>query len=397
MRFSFRIALRYLFSKSSQTVVNRINLFAVIVLTVSSASLLIVLSGFEGLKDFGMDFYKKFEPDYKVLPKNGKTLVLDKIEWNNLKNSKEILSASRVIEEKVFLSFEGRNQAAYIRGVSSSYTKINPIDSLIVVGEWIDFELNSVVLGYELSSSLGVGIYDYSSFLELSVPKKGKLRLGENPFKTIPGFVNGLFQVSEDIDKKYAFCSIDFARELLNYRSDEFSYVSIKGNPNYSQNEIFLSLKRSIKSDFFLQSRIEQNPALFKMMNTENLAVYLIFTLVIIIALFNLVGSLIMMSVDKSSQLNLLYALGESPKNIQNIFLILGLLVSFIGSFGGVLIGSLILFIQDLFPFVFVPGTSLAYPVSLISKNIFIVLLTVLFLGGCTSVWATRNIQNSLD
>ena len=183
----------------------------------------------------------------------------------------------------------------------------------------------------------------------------------------------------------------------MNYRSDEFSYVSIKGNPNYSQNEIFLSLKRSIKSDFFLQSRIEQNPALFKMMNTENLAVYLIFTLVIIIALFNLVGSLIMMSVDKSSQLNLLYALGESPKNIQNIFLILGLLVSFIGSFGGVLIGSLILFIQDLFPFVFVPGTSLAYPVSLISKNIFIVLLTVLFLGGCTSVWATRNIQNSLD
>ena len=108
MRFSFRIALRYLFSKNSQTVVNRINLFAVIVLTVSSASLLIVLSGFEGLKDFGMDFYKKFEPDYKVLPKNGKTLVLNKIEWNNLKNSKEILSASRVIEEKVFLSFEGK-------------------------------------------------------------------------------------------------------------------------------------------------------------------------------------------------------------------------------------------------------------------------------------------------
>ena len=104
-----------------------------------------------------------------------------------------------------------------------------------------------------------------------------------------------------------------------------------------------------------------------------------------------------MMRVDKESQLKLLYALGETPKNIQRIFLFLGLLISILGSVGGVLIGSVLIFFQDLYPFVFVPGTSLAYPVSLISKNIFIVLTTVFVLGTITSAWATRGIQNSLD
>lgn len=397
MKFSFRIALRYLFSKSSQTVVNRINLFAITVLVVSSSALLIVLSGFEGLKDFGMAFYDQFEPDFKIIPKNGKTLKVDEKLWKDLLSTKGILSSSRVIEEKVFFGFEGKNQAAYIKGVSSSYTSTSPVDSLVVIGEWIDFDSNSVVLGYGLSSSLGVGVYDYSSYLELSAPKKGKLKFKGSPFVTMPAFVNGIFQISEDIDKKYAFCSIDFARKLLSFEDDEFSHISIKIDSNYSEKEIFSNLKQHFDGRFVIQSRAEQNPALYKMINTENLAVYLIFSLVILIALFNLVGSLIMMRVDKASQLKLLYALGETPKNIQKVFLFLGLLISIIGSVGGVLIGSVLIFIQDLYPFVFVPGTSLAYPVSLISKNIFIVLTTVFVLGTITSAWATRGIQNSLD
>ena len=125
MKFSFRIALRYLFSKSSKTVVNRINLFALVVLIISSGSLLIVLSGFEGLKNFGMSFYNQFEPDYKVVPKIGKTLKLNEEKWNKLNNSKEIIFASRVIEEKMFLSFEGKNQAAYVKGNPSAKQIIN--------------------------------------------------------------------------------------------------------------------------------------------------------------------------------------------------------------------------------------------------------------------------------
>jgi len=397
VRFSLRIALRYLFSKSSQTVVNRINMFAVIVLVVSSSALLIVLSGFEGLKDFGMTFYDQFEPDFKIIPEKGKTLKINEKKWKELLTTKGVLSSSRVVEEKVFFGFEGKNQGAYLRGVSPLYTSTSPIDSLVVIGEWIDFDSNSVVLGYGLSSSLGVGVYDYSSYLELSAPKKEKLRFREAPFKTMPAFVNGIFQISEDIDKKFAFCSIGFAKELLSFQDDEFSYISIKINSNYSEKEVLSSLKQHFNDGFVIQSRMEQNPALYKMIQTENLAVYLIFSLVILIALFNLIGSLIMMRVDKASQLKVLNALGESPKNIQRIFFFLGLLISIIGSFGGIVIGSMLLLVQDLHPFVFVPGTSLAYPVSLITKNILIVLTTVFVLGSATSAWATRGISGSLE
>ena len=397
MRFSLRIALRYLFSKSSKTVVNRINVFAIVVLIVSSSSLLIVLSGFEGLKEFGMTFYDQFEPDYKVISKNGKSLKVNTKTLDSILNTNGVLFCSRVIEEKVFFGFEGKNEAAYIRGVSSKYTKANSIDSLVVIGEWIDFDSNSVVLGYGLSSSLGAGVYDYSSTLELSAPKKGKLKLMEAPFRTMPAFVSGIFQISEDIDKKYAFSSIEFTRKLLGFESDEFSFISIHTDPDYSEEEVLFGLKKYFNNDYIIQSRVEQNPALYKMIKTENLAIYLIFSLVVLIALFNLVGSLIMMRIDKSSQLKLLYALGEKPKNIQNIFLFLGSLISIIGSVGGIAIGSLLIVIQDFYSFVFVPGTSLAYPVSLIVENILIVFLTVFVMGFITSVWATRGIQYSLD
>ena len=396
MRFSFIVALRYLFSKSSQTVVNKINSFAIIVLIVSSSALLIVLSGFEGLKEFGMSFYDQFEPDFKILPEKGKTLKVDEKKWRELLNTEGVLSSSKVIEEKIFFGFEGKNQGAYIRGVSPIYNSTNPVDSLIVIGEWIDFNSNSVVLGYGLSSNLGVGVYDYSSYLELSAPKKGKLSFKEAPFKTMPAFVNGIFQISEDIDKKYAFCSIDFARELLSLQDDEFSYVSVRVNAGYSEETLLSSLKKSFNDGFVIQSRIEQNPALYKMIKTENLAIYLIFSLVIIIALFNLIGSLLMVRVDKAPQLKLLFVLGEKPKNIQRIFLFLGLLVTLLGSIGGVFLGVVLVCIQDLYPFVYVPGTSLAYPVSLILENIFIVLVTVFVLGSLTSFWATRGIKSSI-
>ena len=200
MNFSFRISLRYLFSKSSQTVVNIINIFAVIVLIVSSSALLIVLSGFDGLKEFGMSFYNQFEPDYKIIATKGKTLNIDKKLLEDINSVEGVKSSSVVVEEKVFFSFEEKSQAGYLRGVSPSYAKNKSIDSLIVIGEWIDFDSNSIVLGYGLSSNLGTGVYDYSSYLELSAPKKEKFKFQESPFRTKSSYVSGIIQISEDVD-----------------------------------------------------------------------------------------------------------------------------------------------------------------------------------------------------
>ena len=397
MKFSIRIALRYLISKNSLTVVNRVNLFAIVVLIVSSSSLFIVLSGFDGLKDFGMTFYNQFEPDYKIIPKKGKVFSVDDSLFQKIKNTDGVIHASLVVEDKVFFSFENKNQAGYIRGVDHSYNKINTIDSLIVIGDWINFESNSIVLGYKLSSNLGSGVYDYSSFIEVSAPKKKKLNLLENPFKTKSTFVSGIFQISEEIDEKYAFSSLAFAKEILGLNEVEYSYIAVTADGEFSKENLISNIQDKFNGNIKVLSRLEQNPALYKMLNTENIAVYTIFSLVIIIALFNLIGSLIMMSFDKAKQLKLFYSLGESPKNIQNIFLFLGLIISIIGSIMGVVIGTILIIAQDLYPFVFVPGTSLAYPVSLSLKNILIVSSTVFTLGSFASIWATRGIHKTLE
>ena len=397
MRFSIRIALRYLISKNSLTVVNRVNLFAIIVLIVSSCSLFIVLSGFDGLKNFGMTFYNQFEPDYKIIPKKGKVFKVNDSLFQKIKNSDGVIHASLVVEDKVFFSFENKNQAGYIRGVDQSYNKINTIDSLIVIGDWINFESNSIVLGYKLSSNLGSGVYDYSSFIEVSAPKKKKLNILENPFRTKSTFVSGIFRISEEIDEKYAFSSLTFAKEILGLNEVEFSYIAVTTDGKFSKENLISNLDDTFKGNIKVLSRIDQNPALYKMLNTENIAVYTIFSLVIIIALFNLIGSLIMMSFDKAKQLKLFYSLGESPKNIQRIFLFLGLIISIIGSVMGVVIGAILIIAQDLYPFVFVPGTSLAYPVSLSLKNILIVSSTVFTLGSFASIWATRGIHKTLE
>tara|TARA_B100001094_G_scaffold125734_1_gene121833 strand:+ start:8284 stop:9477 length:1194 start_codon:yes stop_codon:yes gene_type:complete len=397
VKFSIRIALRYLISRNSLTVVNRVNLFAIVVLIVSSSSLFIVLSGFDGLKDFGMTFYNQFEPDYKIIPKKGKVFRVDDSLFQKIKNTDGVIHASLVVEDKVFFSFENKNQAGYIRGVDHSYNKINTIDSLIVIGDWINFESNSIVLGYKLSSNLGSGVYDYSSFIEVSAPKKKKLNLLENPFKTKSTFVSGIFQISEEIDEKYAFSSLAFAKEILGLNEVEFSYIALTADGEFLKEDLISNIQDKFNGNIKVLSRLEQNPALYKMLNTENIAVYTIFSLVIIIALFNLIGSLIMMSFDKAKQLKLFYSLGESPKNIQNIFLFLGLIISIIGSIMGVVIGTILIIAQDLYPFVFVPGTSLAYPVSLSLKNILIVSSTVFTLGSFASIWATRGIHKTLE
>ena len=152
-------------------------------------------------------------------------------------------------------------------------------------------------------------------------------------------------------------------------------------------------LREILHEEYILESRADKNSAINRMVEIENLAVYLIFSLVIIISLFNLIGSLLMMFLDKSDELKTILSMGETPKNIQKIFLIIGLLISSIGSLFGIVLGSILLLMQEYFPFLYVPGTSIPYPVILKIENLLVVFLTVLLLGSFTSLWATRGMK----
>jgi len=393
----FKIAWRYFFSKSQQTVINRINSIALLVIIVATASLMIVLSAFSGLKEFGLSFSNAFDPDYKVLPRKGKVILLDSLSIKKLEKISCINTLAPVLEEKVFLSFNEKSQVAFLKGINKHYLSVIPADSLIAIGEWLVPESNSVVAGYGIGASMDLGVYDYSNFLNISVPKKSiKGSLNQNPFYSQQAVVVGLYQISQDIDKKYVFSSISFARKLFQYPKDAYSAIEIQIKPNTSHDFLSQELRKILGENFVLKDRVAQNTALYKMLKTENIAVYLIFTLVLIIAMFNVVGALVMMILDKKPDMKILEAMGATTNSLRKVFFILGLLISLIGGAIGIVFASLLIVIQQIRPLLFVPGTSLPYPVNWEFENFILVIMTLTILGMISSGWVSRGIKSNL-
>tara|TARA_B100000925_G_scaffold134317_1_gene100352 strand:+ start:204 stop:1397 length:1194 start_codon:yes stop_codon:yes gene_type:complete len=393
----FKIAWRYFFSKSQQTVINKINSIALLVIIVATASLMIVLSAFSGLKEFGLSFSNAFDPDYKVLPRKGKIILLDSLSIKKLEKISCINALAPVLEEKVFLSFNEKSQVAFLKGINKHYLSVIPADSLVAIGEWLVPESNSVVAGYGIGASMDLGVYDYSNFLNISVPKKSiKGNLNQNPFYSQQAVVVGLYQISQDIDKKYVFSSISFARKLFQYPKDAYSAIEIQIKPNTSHDFLSQELRKILGENFVLKDRVAQNTALYKMLKTENIAVYLIFTLVLIIAMFNVVGALVMMILDKKPDMKILEAMGATTNSLRKVFFILGLLISLIGGAIGIVFASLLIVIQQVRPLLFVPGTSLPYPVNWEFENFILVIMTLTILGMISSGWVSRGIKSNL-
>ncbi len=397
MQVPFFIALRYFFTKSKQSIINLINLISIGVVLVATASLFIVLSAFSGLKDFGLSFSNSFDPDIRVSATFGKILTVDSLQLNAINQLEDVMFATPVLEEKVFLSFNDKNQVALIKGVDKGYTDVVQIEELIVSGNWFRNDFDEVVVGGGIANNLSLGVYDYTSFLTLSAPKrKGGLGLGKNPFKKETALVSGIYFANEELDKKYLFAKIDLAQRLLQRSPTDYSAIEIKTSGNPDLGLLSQKIKTILKQEVNVLNRAQLNAALYKMLNTENLAVYLIFSLIIIIALFNVVGSLIMMFLDKKQQLKILYAMGLTPKEIQRVFFYLGGLISWVGGLLGILVGTILVLFQSYFPFLYVPGTSLSYPVLFEVKNFIIVISTILVLGVLTTAWATRNMDKKV-
>ena len=397
MNATFKIALRYFFSRSKQTVINRINSFALALVILASMALFIVLSAFDGLKDFGISFTNNFYPDFVIKPKQGKTLTLDSLQFKKLAALELIENFAPEIEEKVFLSYLEKNHVAYLKGVPLNYVDVLPIKKAIYLGNWLA-EGPQIVAGFGIASTLGLSVNDFDSFLELVVPKKqNKALLNQDPFKRKNAFVVGLYQVSEELDQQYVFANASFAQDLLGYAPQTFSQIALKVNSNVIKEELLQSLHPLFTKPISVISRKDQNAALYRMLNIEHLAIYFIFTLVMIIALFNVIGALIMMILDKERQLRILFAMGFSPSILRNIFFALGLLICAVGGFLGLVAASIIVLVQDFYPFIYVPGTSLPYPVEYRFQNLLIVWFTLMVLGALSSAWACRGVVKKVQ
>lgn len=394
MHFPLYIAKRYLFSKTSTNAINIITIIASFGVIVGALALFIILSGFSGLRSLSYSLLDVSDPDIKITSSTGKRLLYTKDVQQILENNTSIYAFSKVIEERVFLEYNNKNEIAYIKGVEKNYTSITRIDSVLNLGNWLDNEfLNTAVVGNGISRKLSLGILNYGEPLSIMVPKSGTGFINPlNAFYKMNAQVVGVYSGTEEFENKYVFVSVNDAHNLLHFKENQFTGIEIKLKDNLDSNLFSEQLQEQLGSKFKVRTKQQLNEVFYKVINTENFVSYLIFTLIVIIALFNVIGAIIMMIIDKKSNLKTLFSLGATIEEIKGIFVYQGFLLTFLGMIIGLSLGILLVFLQKQFG-LFMITQNLPYPVEFRFSNLFIVLVTITVLGYIASKIASSRIN----
>lgn len=394
MNVPFYIAKRYAFSKSKTKAINTITKISTIGILVSSMALFVVLSVFSGLKTFNLSFTNEIDPDMVIEPSQGKSISITENEIQKLNKLKEISAYSFVVEERVVFNFGEKQLVANIKGIDSLYNKVTNIDKHILYGDWLLPNTNQVVLGQIIANNLSVGTYSEDIFLEVLAmkPGEGAFESPEDAYNKFTIFPSGIYSLQNlDIDGKYIYADIHLAQELLEWNPNQISKIEFKVANEFSENQAKKALMEIFGNKYQIKNRSELNDSLHKMLQTESIAIYLIFTLVIIVTLFSLAGALIMMILEKKEHLKTLNDIGISIKNLKRIFLFQGMILSTFGALLGLLIGILIVYLQYKFQFITI-SEQVPYPVEINLSNAIIVFLTIFILAFFASFLASTRI-----
>ena len=395
MKFSLYIAKRYLFSKSTNNAINIITLVAGFGIIIGTAALFIVLSGFSGLKNFSLEFTSFSDPDLKIVPNTSKTIQFTAAQKKALIELPSVAFYSEVVEERILMSCENKLIGVTVKGVDSNYPSAT-IDSILVYGQWFEPDSAQIVAGWGVTTELGFGVFDVSKVIKLYAPKPGTGQISsvKGAFTTLKVANTGVFQINETIDNSQVFTSIANAKYLLNYQAESVSAIELHLAPSVDGESVRADIQSIFNNQVTIKNRIQLNDTLYKMLNTEHVAVYLIFTLILIIALFNIIGSIVMMILDKKKNLKTLYNLGATLKDLRAIFFYQGILMTIIGGSVGLVIGLITIWLQQYFSLIMITP-SLAYPVDLQWLNVVIVLATILVLGALASRIASQRIEKT--
>lgn len=396
MRFPLYIAKRYLFSKSGTNAINIITIISIVSVIIATAVLVIVLSAFAGLKEYNISVTSIIDPDLKVSPSTGKTITITPEQEKKVASIAGIENFSKIIEERVYLEYDGKTHLGFIKGVDENYLKVSTIDTTLFAGFWPSIGEPEVAIGYGIRRRLSIGMSDYGNLLRIMVPRPGTGQITDptNAFNKSSAVASGIFQAGESIDNDYLFANIDFVGNLLEYPLDKISTLEIKLTPDADEAKVRAALLAIFPDSIHIKNRTELNDALYKMLNTENLALYFICTLVLIIALFSFVGSMIMSIIDKKNHIKTFSDLGATLSDIRKSFFYQGALMIVIGGGVGVILGSIIVFTQQQFGIVNITA-SLPYPMHFEFLNVVIVYATILILGVFAAKLASSRINNN--
>lgn len=394
MNFPLYIAKRYLVSSSSNNAINIITIIAALGTIVATAALFVVLSGFAGLKDFSLSFYRAADPDIKITASKGKTFLFTDSLASVLDKNQAVNSFTKVLEERAFFNFRNKEHIAFVKGVDLNYLNVIRLDTTLIAGNWLspDFPYG-VVAGNGISNKLSMGV-DYLEPLTIYVPKPGTMygTTAADLVQSIQTRNIGIFAIIEELDSKFIYAHLPVVQELLNYPLNQISGVAIKLKEGINASLFTKELENQLGNAYTVKTRAELNEVFYKMLNTENLVLYFIFTLVLIIALFNIIGAIIMMILDKRSNLKTLLNMGASIKDLKTIFVMQGFLLSLFGLFVGLSLGILLVYLQDSFH-LFMINYHLPYPVAFKWQNVLLVVVTMVVLGYIAARIASSRID----
>lgn len=382
MNTALYIAKRYLFAKKSTNAINLISGISMVGVMVGSAALIIILSVFNGLETVVLGMFDTITPQIAITPAKGKTFDPNTNYFNTLRKNKDVYAFSEVLQEKALLKYNDKQAVGLVKGVSDDYLKNTKLDSTILQGRFVLQNKSGFngVMGSALQNYLNVNTLDPFTELEIYSPKKD---ISVNSFNPTDDFiaksirVSGVFEVQQEFDNGI-IVPLAFARELLD-EGKNVSAIEIDFNSNVDVDSYKEEIAEKLGSAYIVKNRTEQNSSLHHIFNSEKSMVYILLTFILIIAIFNIVGSLTMLVIDKVKDIAVLSSLGASKKLIKRIFLFEGMMITMSGCVLGLLIGVAFYYVQHTFGIIKMGEGTLvnSYPIGLKWKDFILVFITV--------------------
>ena len=398
MRLPLFIANRYLLAKKSHNLINIITWISILGISVGSFALIVVLSAFNGLEKVISSMNNRLTPDLQIAPVKGKTIELTAFPLGQMQDIQGVEYAIPTITEDALFRANDKQHIGQVKGVGIEYQNIDRLNEIIFGSDGLqladDEEHSFAVPGAGVAWYLGINAYNPYAMVRVYVPKRGNASLMslENSFNSDILTVRSVFSTEQEQDEKLVLVPFDWLSELLEYEN-KANNVELFVAPNTDINKVKKSVATLIGEDFTVKNQQEQQETLYRIMRSEKWAVYVILTFILILATFNVVGSLSMLMIDKRKDTEILKAMGADNRLIHKIFMNEGLLISVAGGIIGLLFGIVLVLLQQQFGFVkFGTGGGNyvvdAYPVLLKLKDVLLIFATILVVG-CTSAFLT--------
>ncbi len=387
MKLSLYIARRYLFARKSRNAINVISAISVAGVTVGTMALITILSVFNGLEVMVKSIFSTSDPEIKITAVKGKVFIPDTLTLKKLAAIDGVEVYAETLEENALLRYEEQQYIATVKGVSLNYTDVTDLDTAMWDGDFLLQGENGrpyAVAGLGVANHLGMRL-NFVSPLSIYIPdRKAKIRATPgNEFIRKYIYLSGIFAVEQEFDSKYVFLPLDFTRELLGYTT-EVSSIEVRMREGADQRRTQKAISELMGEQFLVQNRYEQQEMFYKVMKAERLAIYVILTFILIIASFNIIGSLTMLIIEKERDISILKSLGADNQLIKRIFIYEGWMISVIGTLLGLALGFLLCAAQQHFGIVRLAGDSLlidAYPVRMQFTDFVAVAATVAAIG----------------